>query len=70
MAKVMAIRVQDDFLWSLQITPVCTHAHIRNQWHTQLHDVLHFMPHESAHGFDLLLRHVEDQFVVHLQGHA
>jgi hypothetical protein len=49
-----------------QISPVQSHAQFYQQWHCQRMRILHVLAHQLLHAFDFVLRHFENQFVVHL----
>jgi len=55
---------------SMRLFPVLPDTNLHVERHRDRDGVLHLMLDQRLHGLDLVLRNVEDQFVVHLQHHA
>src|SRR3989337_4522244 len=53
----------------MRLTPVLPDPYIYPQWHIHLHYTLHLFPDQLLHGLQLILRDLEDQFVMDLEGH-
>jgi hypothetical protein len=57
------------FQLPLHVPPVVAHTHVGDQRDTQLHHMLHLVPHQLLHRVHLRLRHIKHQLVVHLESH-